>query len=155
MPLVICFIFKLFLLSMKISGTYVRLICLIGKDLEESGCGLIFIHFPPLFEETEKKTQNQQSGQSKSCALQSVICKILLTRHYASKIFVPKKRSYKYHLEFQNANISRCSYIYSFSDILHFQNCLPSYLYFLPVSSYKARLAFRCCLNTAFFLLIT
>ena len=55
MPLVICFIFKLFLLSMKISDTYVRLICLIGKDLEESGCGLIFIHFPPLFEETEKK----------------------------------------------------------------------------------------------------
>jgi hypothetical protein len=42
-----------------------------------------------------------------------------------------------------------------FSDILHFQNCLPSYLYFLPVPFYIAWLAFRYCLYTAFFLLIT
>jgi len=55
MQLVIYFIFKIFLLNMKISGTYFILICLIGKDVEESCCGLIFIHFPALFGETEKK----------------------------------------------------------------------------------------------------
>jgi hypothetical protein len=57
MPLVIFLILKPILLSMKSSGTYFRLICLIGKDLEESGCSLIFIHFPALFGETEKHTK--------------------------------------------------------------------------------------------------
>lgn len=87
--------------------------------------------------------------------MQSVNRKILLTRHYVNKVFMPEKRSYKHHLQFQNANISPCSYICSFSDILHFQNCLPSYIYFLPVLSYIAWLAFRYCLYKAFFILIT
>jgi len=65
MPLVIFFIFKLFLLSMKISGTYFRLICLIGKDVEGSSCGLIFIHFPALFGEIEKKYKpHSQASQN-------------------------------------------------------------------------------------------
>jgi hypothetical protein len=50
-------IFKTVLLSMKSSGTYCSLICLIGKDVEESGRCLIFINFPALFGETEKHTK--------------------------------------------------------------------------------------------------
>jgi hypothetical protein len=53
----IFFIFKPFLLSMKSNGTYFRLICLIGKDVEESGRCRIFIHFPALLGETEKHTK--------------------------------------------------------------------------------------------------
>jgi hypothetical protein len=42
---------------MKSSSTYFRLICLIGKDVEESGRCLIFIHFPALLGENEKHTK--------------------------------------------------------------------------------------------------
>jgi len=51
------FIFKPVLLSMKSSGTYFRLIFLIGKYVEECGRSLIFINFPALFGETEKHTK--------------------------------------------------------------------------------------------------
>ena len=42
---------------MKSSGKYFRLISLIGKDVEENGRCLIFIHFPALSGETEKYTK--------------------------------------------------------------------------------------------------
>jgi hypothetical protein len=49
---------------MKSSGMYIRVICLIGKDVEESGRGLIFIYFLALFGENEKYAKSIQASQN-------------------------------------------------------------------------------------------
>jgi len=76
MPFVIFFISKLFLLSMEISSIYIRLVCLIGKGVEERGCGVNFINFPALFVEIGKK--HKHHSQASQCR---VLCNPLFVRY--------------------------------------------------------------------------